>query len=71
MALKELQIRNIRPTDKVTHCTGERGLYLEVHPNGSKLWRGLSQSRQFSRSTFLARIFVGALSKPSLFLSLR
>ena len=39
MALKELQIRNIRPTDKVTQCTDERGLYLEVHPNGSKLWR--------------------------------
>ena len=39
MALKELQIRNIRPTDKVTQCTDDRGLYLEVHPNGSKLWR--------------------------------
>lgn len=39
MALKELQIRNIRPADKVTQCTDERGLYLEVHPNGSKLWR--------------------------------
>lgn len=39
MALKELQIRNIHPTDKVTQCTDERGLYLEVHPNGSKLWR--------------------------------
>lgn len=39
MALKELQIRNIRPTDKVTQCTDERGHYLEVHPNGSKLWR--------------------------------
>ena len=39
MALKELQIRNIRPTDKVIQCTDDRGLYLEVHPNGSKLWR--------------------------------
>ena len=39
MALKELQIRNIRPADKVTQCTDDRGLYLEVHPNGSKLWR--------------------------------
>ena len=39
MALKELQIRNIRPADRVTQCTDERGLYLEVHPNGSKLWR--------------------------------
>lgn len=28
-----------RPTDKVTQCTDERSLYLEVHPNGSKPWR--------------------------------
>ena len=39
MALTELQIRKVCPTDKVTQCTDERGLYLEVHPNGSKLWR--------------------------------
>lgn len=39
MALKELQIRGLRPADKIYQCTDERGLYLEVHPNGSKLWR--------------------------------
>jgi integrase len=39
VALTELQIRKVCPTDKVTQCTDERGLYLEVHPNGSKLWR--------------------------------
>ena len=39
MALTELQIRKVCPTDKVTQHTDERGLYLEVHPNGSKLWR--------------------------------
>ncbi|MCG6120289.1 MAG: tyrosine-type recombinase/integrase [Blastomonas sp.] len=39
MALKELQIRHARPADRVTQITDERGLYLEVHPNGSKLWR--------------------------------
>jgi integrase len=39
VALKELQIRHARPADKVTQITDERGLYLEVHPNGSKLWR--------------------------------
>ncbi|GGB72932.1 tyrosine-type recombinase/integrase [Blastomonas aquatica] len=39
MALKELQIRHARPAAKVTQITDERGLYLEVHPNGSKLWR--------------------------------
>lgn len=39
MALKELQIRNLRPRDAIYQCTDERGLYLEVHPSGSKLWR--------------------------------
>ncbi len=39
MALTDLKIRNIRPTDKVTQFTDDRGLYVEVHPNGSKLWR--------------------------------
>jgi integrase len=39
VALIELQIRKVCPTDKVTQHTDERGLYLEVHPNGSKLWR--------------------------------
>lgn len=39
MALKELQIRNLRPADKTYQCTDDRGLYLEINPNGSKLWR--------------------------------
>lgn len=39
MPLKDLQIRNLRPKDKIYHCADERGLYLEVHPNGSMLWR--------------------------------
>ena len=39
MALTDMQIRNIRPTDKVTQFTDDRGLYIEVHPSGSKLWR--------------------------------
>jgi len=37
--LKDVHIRNLRPTDAIYTCTDERGLYLEVHPNGSKLWR--------------------------------
>lgn len=39
MALKDVQIRNLRPKAAIFQCTDERGLYLEVHPNGSKLWR--------------------------------
>ncbi len=39
MALTDMKIRNIRPSEKVTQYTDDRGLYVEVHPNGSKLWR--------------------------------
>lgn len=39
MPLKDLQIRNLRPKDGVYHCADERGLYLEIYPNGSMLWR--------------------------------
>jgi len=39
MALTDLQIRNIRATDRITQLSDDRGLYIEVHPNGSKLWR--------------------------------
>ena len=39
MALTDMKIRNIRPAEKVTQHTDDRGLYVEVHPNGSKLWR--------------------------------
>jgi len=37
--LTDMQIRNIRPATKITQYTDNRGLYVEVHPNGSKLWR--------------------------------
>jgi integrase len=39
VALTNLQIQNARPSDRVTQYTDDRGLYLEVHPSGSKLWR--------------------------------
>lgn len=39
MALTDIQIRNARPVEKVTQISDDRGLYLELHPNGSKLWR--------------------------------
>lgn len=39
MALRDVAIRGLRPRDKIYRCTDERGLYLEVHPSGSKLWR--------------------------------
>lgn len=39
MALKDLEIRTLKVRDKIYKCSDERGLYLEVHPSGSKLWR--------------------------------
>lgn len=39
MALTDLQVRALRPKSRVYQSPAERGLYIEVHPNGSKLWR--------------------------------
>lgn len=39
MALKDIEIRALKARDKIYKCSDERGLYLEVHPSGSKLWR--------------------------------
>jgi len=39
MPLTDLKIRQAKATDKVLKLTDGNGLYLEVKPNGSKLWR--------------------------------
>lgn len=39
MPLKDLEIRALKAQDRVYKRTNERGLYVEVHPSGSKLWR--------------------------------
>jgi hypothetical protein len=39
MALKDVEIRALKPCEHVYKCTDGNGLYVEVHPNGSKLWR--------------------------------
>lgn len=39
MALKDTEIRAFRPRDKLYRKADSGGLYLEVFPNGSKLWR--------------------------------
>jgi hypothetical protein len=39
MALKDLELRRLKPRDRVYKVGDEHGLYIEVHPNGSKLWR--------------------------------
>ncbi|MGY2734590.1 tyrosine-type recombinase/integrase [Sphingomonas sp. UYP23] len=39
MALKDLKIRSLKAENRVYKRSDERGLYIEVHPSGSKLWR--------------------------------
>lgn len=39
MALKDLEIRSLEAEDRVYKRSDERGLYIEVHPSGSKLRR--------------------------------
>ncbi len=39
MPLTDVKIRQSKATDKVLKLTDGHGLYLEVKPNGSKLWR--------------------------------
>lgn len=39
MALKDLEVRALKGRDRVYKRGDGYGLYIEVHPNGSKLWR--------------------------------
>lgn len=39
MALRDLDIRALKPTGRIYKQTDERGLYIEVRPSGAKLWR--------------------------------
>lgn len=39
MALTELEVRKSKPTDKQQKLSDGRGMYLLLHPNGSKYWR--------------------------------
>lgn len=39
MPLNDIKCKNIKSTDKTFKVSDEKGLYLEVNPNGSKYWR--------------------------------
>lgn len=39
MALSDVKCRHAKPTDKPFRLHDTQGLYLEIRPNGSKLWR--------------------------------
>ncbi|WP_407938342.1 Arm DNA-binding domain-containing protein [Novosphingobium barchaimii] len=34
-----MQRRHLQPAQKACRCSDGRGLHLEIHPAGSKLWR--------------------------------
>ncbi len=38
MALEDLEIRALKPTDRIHKRSDKRGLYVEVRPSGSKPW---------------------------------
>ncbi|MBX7542009.1 tyrosine-type recombinase/integrase [Qipengyuania sphaerica] len=38
MALKAIELKAFSPRDKVYRKSDEKGLYVEIRPNGSKLW---------------------------------
>jgi len=39
MALTDSKVKQAKPTDKTYRLADEKGLYLEIHPNGSRYWR--------------------------------
>ena len=39
MALTDLKLKTAQPAAKPYHLTDGHGLFLVVHPKGSKLWR--------------------------------
>lgn len=39
MPLNDVKCKNIKPTEKIFKVSDEKGLYLEINPNGSKYWR--------------------------------
>ena len=39
MALTDPKIKQAKPQEKIYRISDEKGLYLEVHPNGSRYWR--------------------------------
>ena len=39
MSLTDIKIRALKAADRPYKATDDRGLYLEVSPNGTKLWR--------------------------------
>ena len=39
MPLSDVQIRSLKPRDRVYKVSDAHSLYIEVHPTGARLWR--------------------------------
>ncbi len=39
MSLTDTKIRNLKPRDKAYKESDEKGLYIQISPNGSKHWK--------------------------------
>lgn len=39
MPLSDVQIRSLKPRDRIYKISDANSLYLEVHPTGARLWR--------------------------------
>jgi hypothetical protein len=57
LPLTDVQIRNAKPRDKPYSLTDGHGLYIEIMPTGSKLWRMKFRARALATIVFrLVRI---------------
>lgn len=54
MALSDTKVRALKPREKLHKVADDRGLYLKVRPNGSKLWRYIV-NQAFRRMGFTMR----------------
>lgn len=61
MALTAVQVKNAKPREKAYKIADERGLYLLVNPNGSKLWK-----LKYRFAGIEKKLSLGAVSEVSL-----
>ncbi len=58
MRLTDIAVKNAKPSEKPTKISDDKGLYLLVHPNGSKYWQAAyrfdGKQKVFSIGTYPA-----------------
>ena len=60
MALTDAKIRAAKPTDKAYKLTDGAGMFLLVHPNGSRYWR--LRYRILGKEKTLHLVYTGGFS---------